>query len=216
MIQFNLLPDVKLEYIKAERTKRTVIGFSLLASAVALALLIFLVLTVDVAQKAYISSLSNEIKDKGNQLRQTPDLSKMLTVQNQLRTLRDLHEAEPATSRMFDYLNQITPADVSISQMSLDMTAKTVVVTGNAPTIEAVNAFVDGLKFTTYKTSDGTTTGQNAFDAVVLSSFNRNDKNATYTINMNVDTQIFDNTKEVTLTVSNAAAAKAASVIFNR
>ena len=35
MIQFNLLPDVKLEYIKTERTKRTVIGISILAGVVA-------------------------------------------------------------------------------------------------------------------------------------------------------------------------------------
>jgi hypothetical protein len=216
MIQFNLLPDVKLEYIKTERTKRTVIGFSVLASAVASALLIFLVLTVDVAQKAYISGLTNEIKDKGRSLQATPNLSKMLTVQNQLTQLKGLHEIKPATSRMFDFLNQVTPTSVSITQMTLDVPSKTVVITGNAATIESVNAFVDGLKFTTYATKDGSATDNNAFDAVVLTSFNRNDKNATYTINMNVDTVIFDNTQDVTLKVNNTASAKAASVIFKR
>lgn len=216
MIQFNLLPDVKLQYIKTERTKRSVIGFSILASAVALAVFIFLVLTVDVAQKAYISSLSNEIKDKGNALQQTPNLSKMLTVQNQLRSLKGLHEQKPATSRMFDYLNQLTPTTVGISQMTLDVVSKTVVITGNASSIEAVNAFVDGLKFTTYKASDDTGPSQPAFTSVVLASFTRNDKSANYTINMNVDTAIFDNTKDVKLTVNSSAAAKTASVIFKR
>lgn len=216
MIQFNLLPDVKLEYIKTERTKRTVVGFSLLASAVALALLVFLVLTVDVAQRAYISSISNDIKHRSSELQQTPNLSKMLTVQNQLRQLDSLHKTKPAASRMFDFLNQVTPTTVSISQMTLDLNAKTVILSGTAPNIEAVNAFVDGLKFTTYKTSDGSKTGSNVFSAVVLSSFNRSDKNATYTINMSIDTVVFDNTKDITLTVSNNAAAKAASIIFKR
>ncbi|MEO6513202.1 MAG: PilN domain-containing protein [Candidatus Saccharimonadales bacterium] len=216
MIQFNLLPDVKLEYIKTERTKRMVIGFSLLASAVSLAIFVFLVLTVDVAQKAYISGLTNEIKEKGTTLQQTPNLSKMLTVQNQLRQLTGLHEAKPASSRMFDYLSQLTPTNVSIAQMSLDLTAKTVVITGEATNIEAVNAFVDGLKFTTYKTSDGTQESKSAFDSVVLTSLSRSDKSATYTVNMNVDTTIFDNKQDVKLTVSNTAAAKAASVIFKR
>jgi Tfp pilus assembly protein PilN len=216
MIQFNLLPDVKLQYIKTERTKRSVIAFSLLASAVALALFIFLVLTVDVAQKAYINGLTNEIEDKGKALQATPNLSKMLTVQNQLRQLGGLHQTKMATSRMFGYLNQVTPTSVGISQMTLDTTAKTVALTGTAPKIEDVNAFVDGLKYTTYKTSDGSHNGDNAFSGVVLTSFNRSDKNATYTLNMNVDTTIFDNTQDVTLTVSNSAAAKAASVIFKR
>lgn len=216
MIQFNLLPDVKLEYIKTERTKRSVIGFSLLASAVALGLFVFLVLTVDVAQKAYISSLTKDIKNKGAELQQTPNLSKMLTVQSQLRALDTAHTAKLATSRMFDFLNQVTPTTVSISQMTLDVTAKTVVLSGEAQNIEAVNAFVDGLKYTTYNTGDDSTDGTNAFTAVVLSNLNRNEKNATYTINMNIDTAIFDNTKDVTLKVGSSAPAKTSSVIFKR
>jgi Tfp pilus assembly protein PilN len=216
MIQFNLLPDVKLQYIKTERTKRTVIGFSLLASAVALALFIFLVLTVDVAQKAYIGNLTKDIKNKSNELQQTPNLSKMLTVQTQLRALDATHEAKPATSRIFDYLNQITPTTVSISQMTLDVTAKTVVLSGEAQSIEAVNAFVDGLKFTTYSTSDGSKNGEHAFSSVVLTSLSRSEKNASYTINMNIDTTVFNNTQDVTLKVSNDAAAQTSSVIFKR
>lgn len=215
MIQFNLLPDVKLEYIKTERTKRTVIGISVLASAIALALFVFLVLTVDVAQRAYINGLSNEISKKSSELRSTPNLSKMLTVQNQLRTLDQKHKEKLATSRTFDFFNQITPTDVSISQMTLDTVAKTVVVTGTAPTNEAVNAFVDAMKYTTYKTNDGSTDANHAFSAVVL-TLSRSDNSATYTINATVDTAIFDNTKDVTLTVSNKAAATAASVIFQR
>lgn len=215
MIQFNLLPDVKLEYIKTERTKRTVIGFSVLASAIALALLVFLVLTVDVAQRAYINGLSNEISKKSSELRSTPNLSKMLTVQNQMNTLDQKHKEKLATSRTFDFFNQITPTDVSISQLTLDTVAKTVVVTGSAPTNEAVNAFVDAMKYTTYKTSNGTTSGDRAFRDVVL-TLNRSDQNATFTVNATVDTAIFDNTQNVTLTVSNNAAATAASVIFQR
>jgi Tfp pilus assembly protein PilN len=216
MIQFNLLPDVKLEYIKTERTKRTVIAFSLLASAVALALLIFLTLTVDVAQKAYISGLTHEIDDKSKSLQATPNLSKMLTVQNQLRQLDGLHKSKMATSRMFGYLNQVTPTKVGISQMTLDTTAKTVALTGSAQSIEDVNAFVDSLKFASYKTADGTHNGDKAFTSVVLTSFNRTETGASYTVHMNVDTIIFDNTQDVTLTVSNNAAAKAASVIYKR
>ena len=216
MIQFNLLPDVKLEYIKTERTKRTVIGFSLLASAVALGLFVFLVLTVDVAQKAYISSLTKDIKNKSSELQQTPNLSKMLTVQSQLRALDSAHTAKLATSRMFDFLNQVTPTTVSISQMTLDVTGKTVVLSGEAQNIEAVNAFVDGLKYMTYSSGDGSASDTHAFSAVVLSNLNRNEKNATYTINMNIDTAIFDNTKDVTLKVDNSATTKTTSVIFKR
>ena len=51
MIQFNLLPDVKQEYLKAKRTKQLVVLVSIIASATALTVLLLLFISVNVVQK---------------------------------------------------------------------------------------------------------------------------------------------------------------------
>ena len=66
MIQFNLLPDVKLEYIKAKRTKRSVMLVSIIATGVALGISIMLFLTVSVLQKQHINNLNNDIQKYTN------------------------------------------------------------------------------------------------------------------------------------------------------
>ncbi|HEY1063867.1 MAG TPA: hypothetical protein VGE30_01055, partial [Candidatus Saccharimonadales bacterium] len=109
MIQFNLLPDVKLEYMKAERTKRMVIAISTVVTIVSIAILVVLLLVVLVFQKKYMSDLSSDITGYSNDLKATPDLDKILTVQNQLDSLTGLHEKKPDTTRVFTYIEEVTP-----------------------------------------------------------------------------------------------------------
>ncbi len=205
MIQFNLLPDVKIEYIKAQRMKRTVMVVSLIASAAALVIFVSLLMSVHVFQKKNMSDLTRDIASRSKELRQTPNLSNMLTVQSQLNSLTDLHDQKSTTSRMFNFMNQLTPKEASISQFKLDLETQTVSVTGDATSLDVVNRFVDSIKLTKYVTADDTDT-KPAFSNVVLTSFNRDEKQATYTIDFAVDTAIFNNASEVTLQVNGAAA----------
>lgn len=218
MIQFNLLPDVKLEYIKTERLKQLVVTVSFLASAAALALLIILVLTVDVWQKKSLSDLSNDIATSSKQLRSTPDLSKILTVQNQLGQLTTLHDQKYVDSRLFGYLSQVTPTQATISTMNTDNTQNTMSISGDAPSLDVVNTFVDGLKFTKY-TVAGSTESQNAFSNVVLSTFGRSGEGASYTITLSFDPVIFSNANKVTLKVPDIVSTRSVieqpSALFN-
>ncbi len=208
MIQLNLLPDVKLEYIKAQRTRRLMISVSFLVTAVAVGILVLLLL-VDVAQRKHLSDLSHDITTESKQLKQKPDISRILTVQNQLESLTALHAGKPAASRLFsNYLNQVTPAAVAITSFNIDFTTQTATITGTADSLSNVNKYVDTLKFTTYNTSSNSAATK-AFTNVVLSSFGLNgastDKSqaATYTITLGYDKTIFDITQSVTLSVPN-------------
>lgn len=200
MIQFNLLPDVKLEYIKAQRTKRFVTAISLLASGASLFIFAVLALTVNVWQAKTINDLSDDINATSNQLRATPDLNKILTVQSQLNSLDDLHGQKPAVKRLFGYLSQVTPTEATIGDMTADYAANTMSISGRAPTLDAVNTFTDGLKFTKYQL-EGSTETVVAFSDVVLSSFGRSEDGASYTIDLAFDPVIFDNTQDVELLV---------------
>ena len=200
MIQFNLLPDVKQEYIKTRRTKRNAIGIAVLIAGASLLVMILLVLVVDVAQKKHLSDLNHDIQKYSKQLQDTPDLNKILTVQNQLNSLSGLHDQKPLTSRLPTYLGKITPAQASITTLHVDFKAASVALTGQADSLETVNKFVDTLKFTTY-TTDKSNTAKPAFSEVVLSNFNKTDKATTFDLSFKFDPVIFDDQTIINLTV---------------
>lgn len=201
MIQFNLLPDVKLAYIKAQRARRLVTTISVMASLVAVVLLVLLILSVDVVQKKSLHDLNADINTNAQKLQNTPQLGKVLTVQNQLGALTGLHDKKPAATRLFNYLSQVTPAQVTISNIHVDFTNNTISVTGGANSLTTINTFVDSLKFTTYKA--GSDTSAKAFSQVVLSSFGvpSGSSQASYSITLAFDATIFSNANDVTLNV---------------
>lgn len=203
MIQFNLLPDVKIEYLKARRVKRLVMLASAIVTGVTMTIMILLIMAVHVVQKNHLKNLRADIKTKSEELRQEPDLSKILTVQQQLGSLDGLHQNKPAAERLGAYLSQVTPRDIRISHFSADFDARTMTFDGTAPSLKAVNQFIDTLKFTTYKSGD---LSGNAFSAVVLASFSRteqtkDDNPATYQITLTYDQTIMSGAENVALVV---------------
>lgn len=200
MLQFNLLPDIKVAYLKAERTRRLVLSVSVIVSVVALVLLLALVST-NFLQKKHLNDLNADIARDSKSLQNQPNLDKILTVQNQLQSLTDLHNAKPAASRLFDYLTQITPAQADINSMSIDFGQHTVSVTGTADALSTVNKYVDTIKFTTYTTDDDKSNKAQPFSDVVLSSFSLTNGKVSYTITFAYDETIFDITANPKLTV---------------
>ena len=150
-VQFNLLPDIKLEFDRAQRTKRLVYTVSAVASILVLAIFIVSFLSVNVLQKKLLNDAGNDITTQSKKLKAIPDLEKVLTIQNQLETLPTLHQTKHVSSRIFTYLPQVTPAKVFIGQVTLDLGAGTITINGTSDKLETVNAFVDTLKFTTVK-----------------------------------------------------------------
>lgn len=214
MIQFNLLPDVKLQFIKARYTKRLMEFVSVIVIAASLLVFAMMMVTVNVVQKKSLHDLDGDIQRYSKQLKATPDLDKMLTVQNQLNTLTDLHSQKAVASRLFSYLSQLTPAQASISKLDIDFTQNTLTINGEAPALDVVNTYTDTLKATTYTTKDNKTAVR-AFSNVVLSSFGRDSESATYTITANFDPVIFSGASDVTLEVP-AGATVDPSALFQK
>jgi uncharacterized membrane protein YciS (DUF1049 family) len=199
MIQLNLLPDVKTNYIKSQRTKRSVLLATFVISGVAIGVVLLLASVVYGAQKLRLSSLNNDVKDKTAQLKKVDNLDKILTIQNQLGALDALHADKPVTSRIFTFLPQITPTNVSISTYSISYEDSTMQFSGTANDLIAVNKFVDTLKFTNYKIS-GSDESKPAFSSVVLTTFSRNDKNTNYTVSLKFVPDLFS-AKNATVTL---------------
>lgn len=203
MIQFNLLPDIKIQYLRARRQKHMVMLGSVITIAASVVVMVVLISMVFGVQKKSLSDLSRDINAASSELKGTEDLTKMLTVQNQLKALPNLHEAKPVVTRIFGYITQSTPTAANISQLNADFALQTIAISGSTDTLETVNTFTDTLKFTTYHTKSAPKEEKPAFSSVVLSSFNRDGKGATYTIDFKFDPAIFSDADEVTLTVPN-------------
>lgn len=217
MIQFNLLPDIKQQYIRTQAIKRLVISVSFVAGTVALVIFLLALSSVYIVQKKSISDLNNSIHANSATLKNSPNITDILTVQGQLNTLSSLHQQEPMASRLFGFLSQLTPTQATIADLKVDYSQNTMTISGNAPGLDVVNTFVDGLKFTTY-TVQGETVSKSAFSTVVLASFSRNAKSATYSITLSFDPTIFNNADNVTLAVGGQAQAAAdlPSIIFKK
>ncbi len=160
MIQFNLLPDIKLEYIKAAKLKRLVISISLIVIAVTVAIVGFMG-SIYAARTSHLNALNEDIKKASEDLTGTGDISKILTIQNQLNSLPALHEQKPVASRIFDFLTLMTPSTVTLNEMEVNFVDSTLSFEGDADLLSHVNEFVDTIKFTnlyvTYTSEKGAT-----------------------------------------------------------
>ena len=200
-VQFNLLPDVKLEFNRQKHAKKTVYSLATLAVAIVVGLFILSFFIVNILQKKLLNDANSDIKKYSDQLKSIPNLDKVLTIQNQLESLPDMHSKKHVASRLFTYIPQVTPVKVKIGKLTLDTALNSIVITGTADTVKSVNQYVDTLKFTSFTTAADANNKKPAFSNVILTSVDRNEKEATYTITANFDPALFDASQTVTLIV---------------
>lgn len=146
MVQLNLLPDVKKEFLKSQRMKRNIISFSIIAAIVVGLLVLLLALYVHGAQRIARSQLQKDIDKSSKELQSQKDISKILTVQGALAVLPALHEQKYINSRFFDYLKVLVPNDASLSKVDLSNTGTTLKITGRSADYKTLNIFADTLK----------------------------------------------------------------------
>jgi len=202
MIQINLLPEVKAEYVKAQRTKHMVLVISLIVIISCVVVLGILIFTAFGAQKLQLNNTKENIDNNLKTVQSYKDLDKILTIQNQLKALTPLHVAKPVVSRIFTYLQQITPSDVRIDTFTVNFLDNTIKLDGNADSVIAVNRFVDTLKFTTIAPVPEGQEPKNAFSSVILQSFSTTEGEVTYSITLKVDPELFNSeNKDIKLVV---------------
>lgn len=148
MIEINLLPDVKQEFVRSRRLKRVVVASAILTSIVAAGIVALLVFYVFAVQPGREYFLDQSIKSRASELEKNKNLTRDLTLQNQLVTVTELHEDKGVYSRLFDYLRILNPQEpnnISISQASLDTATGTLSIEASAKNFPAVSIFQDTL-----------------------------------------------------------------------
>jgi len=123
MIEINLIPDVKQELLKAQRARAIVISSSIFASIAAVGVVVLLLVILFGYQGVRGLYLDGQIDDKGKKLSSVEDLSKILTIQNQLKSIDELNGKKNMDSRVFDLIAAITPQgtnSVAFTQISVN------------------------------------------------------------------------------------------------
>lgn len=153
MIEINLVPDVKQELIKAQRVRSTVISFSIATGIIVIGAVILLAVYTFGVQTLRSGAADTAINEGADKLSKVEDLSKTLTIQNQLTKISTIHGDTKITSRLFDILVAIIPPvpnDIKISSLTLDTNAGTLVIEGQAANsyaaVEVFKKTIEGAK----------------------------------------------------------------------
>lgn len=151
MIGLNLLPDIKKEFIAAQRTRNFVISLSILAVIIAGGLTVFLALFVYVGQSTAIGLQKDSINKNHAELASKPEIEKYLTIQSQLEALNSLHGGDNKSiySRIFDYLVKLNPAEphsVSLSSVKVNKEGYVIEMQGTTSDFRSLDVFKNTLE----------------------------------------------------------------------
>ena len=135
MIEINLVPDVKQELIHAQRIRSTVITVAILIGLISISIVALLAFYIFAIQAARGAIYDGQIDSGSKQLGKIEDLSKTLTIQNQLTKITKLNISKKIDSRIFDVLKAIIPPapnDVKFSDLTIDSTVNRITINGQA------------------------------------------------------------------------------------
>jgi hypothetical protein len=122
-----------------------VISIAIVASIIAAGIVTLLAVWVFAVQTVRQTVADGDIKKVYSQLQSNNDLSKVLTVQNQLTKITDLNNAKHIDSRVFDVLAAMLPAapnNVEISDFGVDSTTDTITIQAQASNLyQALEVF---------------------------------------------------------------------------
>lgn len=154
MIEINLIPDVKLELLRAQRQRTVVVSFAILTAIVSVGVVVLLAVYVYGAQTLVNALADGAIERNDEKLSEIEDVSKTLTIQNQLTQIGAINDKKQMTSRIYDVLNAIVPPapnNVTISSLRIITDdEQTVKIEGQAANgyqaVELFKKMIDGAE----------------------------------------------------------------------
>lgn len=194
MIQLNLLPDIKIEFLKKQRSRVQVITGAIMLSLAAIGLTVFAALWVYGAQGLQKTLLTNSINTNVKKLQNTKDIDKYVTIQNQLASITALHDSKNNYSRLLDYLPTMNTG-VKLSGVNVDATTKTLTFDGSTDNYTTLLVFRDTLKGARLHYVDANNKPQetNLFTNVNIDSSGiGTNKDSTSTVTFKISTIYFD------------------------
>lgn len=158
MIEINLVPDIKQELLRAQSIRAKVIAGSIFIGVASIAVVALLVIYVFTVQTIRSSLADASIKQGSDKLMAVTDLTKTLTIQNQLTKISDLNSSKNINSRIFDLLNAVIPPvpnNILVSNLAVDSSSGLITIDGQAAnSYAAVEVFKKTIEGATLKYTD--------------------------------------------------------------
>lgn len=209
MIEINLLPEVKKEFVRTQRTKKRIVSVIILASIVSLGLVGVLAFYTFAGLPILQSNADKDINSIAKKLQSDKNLSRNLTLQNQLSILPELHAKKGDFSPLFEIaksLNPASPNNVYISKITIDGITNSIVIEGTTRDYNAIGVFRDTFKSAlisyTTKDTEGTSTDKKdvqlfsnvSFTNVGLAKSDSGGQTASFKATANYDPEVFAST----------------------
>lgn len=154
MIEVNLIPDVKLELLKARRQHKLVISASIAVAIISVGLVVLMSVFTFGGQALADNLAQSRIDDKTKELKGVEDLSQTLTLQAQLNKLTEVQGDKNISSRLFDILSVVVPSGdnaVKITRLNFKSEENTIELEAEAANgYEAMEVFKKTLAETTF------------------------------------------------------------------
>lgn len=203
MKSINLLPDVKLEFLRSQRNKKTVISGAIITSICLVAITLLLSLHVYVNQSLHAKRLQTDISKLVSTFGAIKDLDTTLTIRQQLIALPGLHSSKPAVTRLQGFLTKLIPTNIELSEVTLNFDELSLRLAGNGTSAKTVNKFADILKNAYLTYGDGGTPLQ-AFSNVEFDIGIRSENNVDFGADMKFNLELFNSAnKKVSITIPN-------------
>lgn len=206
MIEINLLPEVKKEFVRTQRTKRTIISGIVLVSIASVALVGLLASYAFVGLPALQAQADGDINSIAKSLKADKNLTRNLTLQNQLSILPELHAQKGDYTPLFDIMKSLNPAapnNVTISKLTIDAVNNTISIEGRTKDYNGIGVFRDTIKSATVaytlRDADGETESKKGlqlfsdvvFTDVGLGKTDTGQQIASFTVNATYDADVF-------------------------
>jgi hypothetical protein len=206
MIEINLLPEVKKEFVRTQRTKRAIISGIVLTSIASIALVGILAFYTFVGLPTLQNGADKEIDSLAKSLQSDKNLTRNLTLQNQLAVLPDLHAQKGDFTPLFDIMKSLNPAapnNVTITKLTIDAVSNTLIIEAKTKDYNGIGVFRDTIKSAkiayTLRASDGETEKKKdiplftdvIFTNVGLGSSDSGQQIASFTVNATYDIDTF-------------------------
>ena len=133
MIQINLIPDVKREYLRARVVRNTAISISIVIGLVAAGIVVLLAVVLG-GQALREANIDGRIEEEHAKLADIGPLNEALTLQHQLDVVSTLNNNKTISSRMFQVLQAINPS----GENSVKFTMVRVTPSNNQISLEGV------------------------------------------------------------------------------
>lgn len=117
-VEVNLVPDVKFEFIRAEIVRSRITTIAVLTVVASVTVVALVSLITFGLQNYLISSTDNKIKEQFEVYKNYDGVNQILTVQNQLSKIGQLHQDKPISSRLFNMMVSVIDGSGNSARIS--------------------------------------------------------------------------------------------------